>query len=386
MSAWPDGFVDLAYLDPPFLTQKRHKSTNRERSKTFAFDDLWGSHHDYSEFIYQRVAQCHRILKDTGSIYFHCDRNATHIARAVLDDIFGAERFRSEIIWTYRRWSNSKNGLLASHQNIFYYTKSENFKFNQLLTDYSPSTNVDQILQQRARDSNGKSIYRRDKDGNVISNGAKRGVPLGDVWDIPYLNPKANERVGYPTQKPILLLERIIELSTDSGDIVVDPFCGSGTTLVASSLSHRKFIGIDVSAEACQLSRSRLSSPVKTESALLETGRASYANADSQLLQCLSGCDYVPVQRNSGIDAIVNAPTTNSIALVRIQRADETVNEAASLLIKASRGKNADLLIVVKTRHVATLFDDDEATTNVQVIESTAFAVNEAVAALQREA
>lgn len=385
MASWPDGFVDLAYLDPPFLTQKRHKSANRERSKTFAFDDLWDSHHEYAEFIHQRVVQCHRVLKETGSIYFHCDRNAIHIARAVLDDVFGADQFRSEIIWAYRRWSNSKHGLLASHQNILYYTKSDHFTFNPLFTDYSPSTNVEQILQQRARDNHGKSIYRRNEEGAVISNGTKKGVPLGDVWDIPYLNPKANERVGYPTQKPILLLERIIELSTNTGDLVIDPFCGSGTTLVASSLSHRRFIGIDVSAEACQLSKSRLNSPVKTESALLETGRDSYVNADSQLLQCLTGCDYVPVQRNAGIDAIINVPIMNAIALVRVQRPGESVSEAATALVRASKEKNAALLIVIKTRNAETLFAEDDVPVDVQVIESTGFAINEAIGLLQRD-
>ncbi len=385
VASWPDIFVDLVYLDPPFLTQKRHRSTNRERSIIFAFNDLWESHHEYAEFIHARMVQCHRVLKSTGSIYFHCDRNAIHIARAVLDDVFGTEQFRSEIIWAYKRWSNSKNGLLASHQNILYYTKSDKFVFNQLFTDYSPSTNVEQILQQRARDAHGKSIYRRNKDGKVISNGTKKGVPLGDVWDIPYLNPKANERGGYPTQKPVLLLERIIELSTDAGDIVLDPFCGSGTTLVTSALSDRQYIGIDISAEACQLSKSRLNSPVKTESALLENGRDSYVNADSQLLQCLSGCEYVPIQRNNGIDAIINAPQLNSIALVRVQRPHETISEAANALVRAATEKNATLLIVVKTRNVATLFVDDDVPSDVQVIESTGFAINEAIEALQRE-
>lgn len=385
MALLPDGSVDLIYLDPPFLTQKRHKSTNRERSKTFAFDDLWASHHEYAEFIHQRVSQCHRVLKNTGSIYFHCDRNAIHIARAVLDDVFGADRLRSEIIWAYRRWSNSKNGLLASHQNILYYTKGEDFTFNQMFTDYSPSTNVDQILQQRARDAHGKSIYRRNEEGTVISNGTKNGVPLGDVWDIPYLNPKANERVGYPTQKPILLLERIIELSTNTGDIVLDPFCGSGTSLVAAALSDRRFIGIDIASDACQLSRSRLESPVKTESTLLESGRESYVNVDAQLLQCLSGSKYVPVQRNKGIDAIINAEHLNAVALVRVQRQYETISEAANALVRASSGKNAALLILIRTRFVPTLFDDDEVPADVHMIDSAGFAINQVIGSLQRE-
>lgn len=102
------------------------------------------------------------------------------------------------------------------------------------------SRGIDQILQQRERDADGKSAYRRDDSGIPIANGAKRGVPLGDVWDIPYLNPKAKERVGYPTQKPILLLDRIIEIASNPEDCVLDPFCGSGTTLVAAHLADRR--------------------------------------------------------------------------------------------------------------------------------------------------
>jgi site-specific DNA-methyltransferase (adenine-specific) len=385
MTLLPDGSIDLIYLDPPFLTQKRHKSTNRERSKTFAFDDLWESHHEYAGFIHERVSLCHRVLKNTGSIYFHCDRNAIHIARAVLDDVFGANRFRSEIIWSYRRWSNGKNGLLASHQNILYYTKGEDFTFNQMFTDYSPSTNVDQILQQRARDAHGKSIYRRDEEGSVISNGTKNGVPLGDVWDIPYLNPKAHERVGYPTQKPILLLERIIELSSNIGDVVLDPFCGSGSALVAAALLKRRFIGIDIALDACQLAKSRLSSPVRTESALLESGRESYVNVDTQMLQCLYGCEYVPVHRNKGIDAIVNAAQLNAVVLVRVQRSHESVSEAANALVRSSSGKNAALLILIRTKSVPTLFDDDAIPANVHIVDSAGFVINQVLGSLQQE-
>ncbi len=385
LNSLPTDFVDLVYLDPPFLTQKRHKLANRERSKTFSFADLWKSHDEYAEFLYDRIVPCRNILKSTGSLYFHCDRNAIHIARAILDEVFGSDCFCSEIIWAYRRWSNSKHGLLASHQNILYYTKTDDYVFNTLFTDYSPSTNVDQILQQRARDEFGKSIYRRDDSGAVLSNGGKRGVPLGDVWDIPYLNPKATERVGYPTQKPILLLERIIQLSSNVNDIVLDPFCGSGTTLVAAKLLGRQLIGIDVSSDACELARLRLASPVKSESALLESGRDSYSTADFQLLQLLTGCDYVPVHRNNGIDAIVNSTDLKAIALVRIQRAPETIAEAASCLIKASRGKNAALLVVVKTKDVPALFGDEEPAQDVLIVDATGHAIRSALRQMQRD-
>lgn len=385
LASLPDAFVDLVYLDPPFLTQKKHKLANRERSRTFSFADLWKSHDEYAEFLYDRVIPCRNVLKSTGSLFFHCDRNAIHIARAVLDEVFGSDCFRSEIIWSYRRWSNSKNGLLASHQSILYYSKTDDYVFNSLFTDYSPSTNVDQILQQRARDGFGKSVYRRDVSGAVLSSGGKRGVPLGDVWDIPYLNPKANERVGYPTQKPILLLERIIQISSNPNDIVVDPFCGSGTTLVASKLLDRQFIGIDISSDACELAKSRLASPVKSESALMESGRDTYNTADTELLQLLAGCDYVPVQRNNGIDAIVNTADLKSVALVRIQRPHETIAEAASCLVKASRGKNAALLVVVKTKDVATLFGDEESPSDVFVVDATGHAISTALRQMQQD-
>ena len=123
---------------------------------------------------------------------------------------------------------------------------------------------VDQIMQKRIRDSRNKAVYARDENGLILGNGRKKGVPLSDVWEIPFLNPKAKERVGFPTQKPVHLLRQIIELVTDEGDLVVDPFCGSGTTLVAAQLLNRKSIGIDTSKEAVQLTRKRLKDCVVT--------------------------------------------------------------------------------------------------------------------------
>ncbi|MEW6733638.1 MAG: site-specific DNA-methyltransferase, partial [Acidobacteriota bacterium] len=249
--------IDLIYIDPPFFTQKIHKLGTRDRKKQFSFSDLWSSSSEYAEFLFTRLKEFYRLLKPTGSIFFHCDHNASHIARLLLDEVLGRDMFRAEIIWYYRRWSNSQRTLLPSHQNIYFYSKSVDYKFHEILQEYSASTNVDQILQKRKRDKSGKAIYARDENGDPINNGYKKGVPLSDVWDIPLLNPKAKERVGYPTQKPILLLERIIQIATDAGDLVLDPFCGSGTTLVAAQLLNRNSIGIDISSEAIEITRSR---------------------------------------------------------------------------------------------------------------------------------
>jgi site-specific DNA-methyltransferase (adenine-specific) len=341
---------DLVYLDPPFFSQKRHRLVTRARDHEFSFDDLWSSAAKYSQFLHERIQQFYRVLRPHGSIFFHCDRTASHLARAVLDSVFGNAMFRAEIIWFYRRWSNAQRGLLPQHQTVLWYSKTNSYIFNPIYDRYSPSTNVDQLLQQRRRDRHGKSVYAKDHNGDIVPSKSKRGVPIGDVWDIPYLNPKASERVGYPTQKPILLLERIIGLSTRPGDTVLDPFCGSGTTLVAATLLGRKSIGVDVSAEAISLVRSRLACPAKTESRVMSMGRDAYEGIDDDALACVRGLKAVPVQRNKGIDAIVPCEVGRGNALLRVQREDETLEAAVLALRKAARGKNASRLIVIATR------------------------------------
>lgn len=350
--------INLIYLDPPFFTERKHTLKSKDRTKEFSFDDTWGSSEGYANFLYKRIKLMHQLLRDDGSIFVHCDKSGEHIIRAVLDKVFGEKNFQSEIIWSYKRWSNSKKGLLPSHQNIYFYSKTKNFKFNTVFTPYSETTNVDQILQRRTRDADNKSIYDTDKEGNILLGDKKKGVPLNDVWDIPYLNPKAKERVGYPTQKPLLLLERIIELTTDKNDIVLDPFCGSGTTCVAAKLLNRNYIGIDKSIEAIELSKSRIENPIKTESNLLKKGRASYLSADKKALELLDGLKFNAVQRNKGIDAILMELYQGTPVLVRVQKEKETLTESASLLAKAMKIKKSKKSILIQTNHSG-LFETD---------------------------
>ncbi|HEU9768066.1 TPA: site-specific DNA-methyltransferase, partial [Streptococcus pneumoniae] len=267
--------IDLIYMDPPFFTQKTQKLSNN-KNIMYSFEDTWTSIEDYKEFLSVRLEECKRVLKNSGSIFVHCDKIANHHIRLILDNIFGADMFQSEIIWNYKRWSNSKKGLLNNHQNIYFYSKSKDFKFNTIFTEYSSTTNIDQILVERKRDGNSKTIYKVDNNGNYILAKEKNGVPLSDVWNIPFLNPKAKERVGYPTQKPILLLEQIIKIATDKNDIVLDPFCGSGTTLVASKILNRNYMGIDLSEEAINITQQRLENVIKTSSNLLNKGIEAY--------------------------------------------------------------------------------------------------------------
>ena len=288
--------------------------------------------------------------------------------------MFGADNFQSEIIWSYKRWSNARKGLLNTHQVIFFYSKTKDFKFNPIYTDYSPTTNLDQIFQKRVRNENGKTVYKTSEDGNTELIEEKKGVPLSDVWEIPYLNPKARERVGYPTQKPVLLLERIIKLVTDEEDTVLDPFCGSGTTLVASQILNRRYIGIDKSREAIKLASERLKNPVKTESHLLKKGKESYINQDPKILEILNHLGLVPVQRNKGIDGFLKMKESFKPIPVKIQKEGETVEKAIQLLLHACKKNSYEKKILIKTDNLQTnqLFtiDTEKLGKNMIVIDS----------------
>jgi len=342
--------VDLIYFDPPFFTQRKHSLKNKDNSKTYEFDDKYNSIEEYLELVENVLVQSKRVLKNTGSVFLHCDKTASHNIRAVMDKVFGRENFQSEIIWSYKRWSNAKKGLLNAHQVIFFYSKTQDFKFNTLYTDYSATTNLDQILQDRERDENGKSVYKKDENGNVILGKEKKGVPLSDVWEIPYLNPKAKERTGYPTQKPVLLLNQILNIVTDEGDLVVDPFCGSGTTCVSAKSLKRQFIGIDISQDAVELAYSRLEEMVISESNLLNKGTNEYQEKTEKELAILQNINAFPVQRNSGIDGFLKDHFEGMPVPVKIQGEYETIEDAIEKLEKASYGKDYKMKILIQTR------------------------------------
>ena len=371
--------IHLVYLDPPFFTQKTHRLLTRDRKRAFSFDDVWHSHAEYADFLHERLKEIRRAMHPDGSIFFHCDRNASHTVRFLLDELFGVGNFRSEIIWHFRRWSNSQKNLLPAHQTIYYYTKSDTYTFNTIYSDYSVATNVDQILQRRKRDAHGKSVYDRDANGDFIPGGSKKGVPLSDVWQIPYLNPKAKERVGYPTQKPILLLERIIQMASNENDLILDPFCGSGTTLVAASLLNRRSIGIDLSSDAIEISQSRLAKPVRSESNLMKLGRDAYRTADEEALALLRGLDIVPVQRNKGIDAFLKDDIDGCPIPIRVQRLDETIPEAAAQLYRAAKSKGAPQMFLIATKSGGYFPFANELPSEVRVIEGPALSVGKSL-------
>lgn len=363
--------VDLIYFDPPFFTQRKHSLTNKDNSKTYEFDDKYNSIEEYLKLVENVLQESKRVLKNTGSVFLHCDKTASHNIRVVMDKIFGRENFQSEIIWSYKRWSNAKKGLLNAHQVIFFYSKTQDFKFNTLYTDYSATTNLDQILQDRERNENGKSVYKKDENGNVVLGKEKKGVPLSDVWEIPYLNPKAKERTGYPTQKPVLLLNQILNIVTDEGDLVVDPFCGSGTTCISAKSLKRQFIGIDISKDAVELANSRLEEMVISESNLLNKGTNEYQEKTEKELAILQNINAFPVQRNSGIDGFLKDHFEGMPVPVKIQGEYETIEDAIEKLEKASYGKNYKMKILIQTREtgISRLFGFESDVTIIKSLE-----------------
>ncbi len=200
------------------------------------------------------MLEMHRILKPTGSIYLHCDPTMSHYLKLVMDAVFGRRNFRNEIVWHYRRWTGNSKKFQQLHDIIFFYTKDKDYVFNPQYTGYTEGS------KQRKE----QGVLHRFKEGEepvFVSNKSidKRGVRENDVWHIPFVAPSAKERVGYPTQKPLALLDRIIKASSNPGDMVLDPFCGCATTCVASEKLERQWAGIDVSEMAASLVKDRIS-------------------------------------------------------------------------------------------------------------------------------
>lgn len=385
LATFPRECVDLVYLDPPFFTQ--HTQTLRSKSlQVYQFEDTWDSIKEYIAFLRERVLAIQRVMKPHATLFLHCDRHASHYIRVMLDEVFGYDRFVSEIIWTYRRWSHSTHALLPSHQTIFMYANGNDYTFNDIFLPYSEATNLDQILQKRERDLNGKTVYLHNEQGEVVLNGEKKGVPLSDTWDIPYLNPKAKERTGYPTQKPLLLLERIIQLASREGDVVLDPFCGSGTTCVAAQLLQRKYIGIDLSPDAIELTHQRLQHPIRTHSNLLERGRASYNNLPDYVVNLLSTLPVKLIQRNSGIDALYDSYIEGKPVVLRVQREGEPITEAIHKLKQAGDKKQAYAMILITLEHnQQSLYGIETIPSSVVVVESLPLRIQQALQKLAEE-
>jgi DNA modification methylase len=243
--------IDLIYIDPPFYTGVDYQE----------FSDKWNSLDHYLEFMQVRIKEIHRVLKNKGSFYCHCDANAVFDLKPICDSIFGRKFFRREIIWNVGSVSGFKSqvkGWVRQHDTILYYTKSEDFTFNKQYLPYK-----EEYIRKmfRFKDEDGR-LYRKRRDGKQFLD-ERPGNPIGDVWDNIYsyqTRTRSKTYLGYPTQKPEELLERIILASSNEGDLVADFFCGTGTTVFIANKLNRKWLGTDNNPKAIELCKKRLNS------------------------------------------------------------------------------------------------------------------------------
>lgn len=369
-----DNSIQLVYLDPPFFSQKIQSQYNKNEDRYISFNDKWKNKEEYLTFIKNILIECKEKLNNSGLIFLHCDTSANHYLRILLDEVFGEDLFINEIVWAYKKWSNSSKKLLDGHQTIWVYAKTKNYKFKHIFISYSPTTNIDQILQQRKRDINGKVIYKRNEDDSVVATNEKHGVPLRDVWELPFLNPKAKERVGYPTQKPIELLKRIIRISCDENDLILDPFCGSGSLGIAASILKCKYIGLDINEDAIKICNSRIKNYYISHSEVLDGNYSSFNNLEKEIKDFITGLNGFPIERNKGLDGIITFP--EGLAGLRFQRDNESLSTTINLIKKASFSKPLVKLIVIKT-HDGELFEFENS--NVIILESMKYALTKAL-------
>ncbi|MFA5864747.1 MAG: DNA methyltransferase [Phycisphaerae bacterium] len=244
----PDQSLDLVYIDPPFCTQSQRSRTHTDHQ----YPDYWpGGLREYLTFLTLRITQIHRVLKTTGSLFIHLDYRSVHYVKIELDRIFGEQNFLNEIIWSYRTGGLSKKWFARKHQSILAYAKQAGqHKFHPIRTGKYRTDGLNY-------DETGRP-YKSTKKGRLYFN--PDGPTLTDVWEIPFLSTVGLERTGYPDQKPLALLERIIQAASDEGDRVADFFAGSGTTAVAADKLNRPWLAVDNNPTAIEIIKKRLSS------------------------------------------------------------------------------------------------------------------------------
>ena len=250
----PDGCVDLVYIDPPFGTGQRRRldsirtgAGDRTRAgfggRTYRWETVSSLQYQdgmdleaYLSFLAPRLVEIHRVLVAHGSLYVHLDHHAVHHVRLLLDGVFGPERFLNEIIWAYDYGGRARDRWARKHDNILWYARSATWVFNREAVDRIPYL----------------------APGLVGPEKAARGKLPTDVWWMTIVPTSGRERTGYPTQKPLRLLERIVRASSNPGDLVADFFAGSGTTAVAAARLGRRHLVVDTNPDAIRITRERL--------------------------------------------------------------------------------------------------------------------------------
>ncbi len=266
------GSAELAYLDPPFavgvrFTARTKKTETRGRETRsgapVAYDDRWPSLDSYLAWLEVRLVAVRKTLSNTGTMWLHLDHRAVHEAKTVCDRVFGVKRFVGEVIWVPGNGSKSQRGPGASHQTLLLYANSKDFIWNA--DDPSlraPFAATSLAMHFKNKDHAGRSYRDRTVNGKTYRYYADEGRALGSVWtDCPAMianTPIHAEGTGYPTQKPMKLLERIVRASSRPGALVLDPFCGSGTALAAAAKHAREAVGLDIGELAVEIATKRV--------------------------------------------------------------------------------------------------------------------------------
>lgn len=261
------GKIDLVYIDPPFDSKADYKKkiaikgVGKTENDPSSFEekqygDIW-TNVEYLQFMYERLIIIRDLLSDTGALYLHCDYHKSHQLKLILDELFGQNNFRNEIIWSYSTPGRPNDRFAQKHDSIFVYGKTVNTYFN---VEGSKIPYTEEYIKSHFRDvdENGKQCRKRFDAGKWRIYYPEAGMIPNDVWDIPYENSMSKNRLDYPTQKPEALLERIIKSATKEGDIVFDCFMGSGTTQAVSMKLGRRFIGADINLGSIQTTTKRL--------------------------------------------------------------------------------------------------------------------------------
>ncbi|WP_297431229.1 site-specific DNA-methyltransferase [Sulfurimonas sp.] len=338
--------IDLVYIDPPFasgadyakkvyirknpkLAQKIKKAEEKmEMDELVAFEekmygDIW-SKEDYLNWMYENLMAIKEVMSDTASIYVHLDWHIGHYVKILMDEVFGEENFTEEIIWHYEKWTSSSNSLQKNHDVIYMYKKNEKNIFNEQkeITKNLKDKYEKGYLIGGGFGSNGLVVYDKSKPKviELINSGKyqvhyaeSKGKPLSDVWQIPFINPVATERLDYATQKPEALLERIIKASSNEGMIVADFFGGSGVTAKVANDLDRRFIHCDIGINSIQTVRDRLVE-AKADFKILEVqdGLNLFRNPIQTMDKLASLIDGLNTQKPEGINSFWFGTIVNS--------------------------------------------------------------------------
>lgn len=255
MRQLPSESIDLIYIDPPFFSGRQYNVIFGDQNELRSFSDIWeGGMPGYLIWLNARLYEMKRLLKKTGSIYVHCDWHASHYIKFEMDKIFGYQNFVNEVVWAYRTQGATKKRWSRKHDVLLFYAKSDTWTFN-FITERS-------YMQHKYGFA--KDDFKIDEEGRQY-----RDALVRDIWEISALQSATREAIGYPTQKPEALLERVIMASSNEGDVVADIFCGGGTTPAVAQRLKRNWIACDQSRVAVALTADRIARQVEEETGKL---------------------------------------------------------------------------------------------------------------------